>query len=446
MAVAVMLVVAAGGLVAHGLTRPKGPYVGPKIAAAKDPPVKPEPETEAPVPISKAAAQPPPASPLVVATPTPSLTDEVNEAIDRGTVYLRKHLEKMPNQANYMALLGLTLLECGVSAKDPAIEWLADALRAQSPATRQTYQQSLHVLFFDCLGMEKDKGRIRELAKILCQNQYDNGTWSYGGRPNPPPAPAPQRPPGKPPAGKPPLAPKPPAAPMHQVSGDHSNTQFAALALWVASRHGIYVAEHLAKADDHFRRIQNSDGSWGYRPQTAQHHDSMTCAALMSLAMGHAIHQKYPNLVVDVSLPARKTSMARGLAVLAKTVNRAPFPKGGNRLLGADSMGDLYFLWSLERMAMIYHCETIGGKQWYPWAARILVDSQHADGHWQDTFAAPVDTCFALLILKRSNRVPDLTTIIHRSVQQKTLPQFPTLVELPPTVEPPQMLPEKSPR
>jgi len=76
-------------------------------------------------------------------------------------------------------------------------------------------------------------------------------------------------------------------------------------------------------------------------------------------------------------------------------------------------MQNLYFLWSVERVAMLYDLKTIGGKDWYGWGAQTLLPNQFADGHWQGGFyhghSPHLDTCFALLFLKRSNLVPDLT-------------------------------------
>ena len=76
-------------------------------------------------------------------------------------------------------------------------------------------------------------------------------------------------------------------------------------------------------------------------------------------------------------------------------------------------MQNLYFLWSVERVAMLYDLRTIGGKDWYGWGAQILVHNQQPNGAWPTAFYhgnnPPLNTCFALLFLKRSNLVQDLT-------------------------------------
>ena len=68
-----------------------------------------------------------------------------------------------------------------------------------------------------------------------------------------------------------------------------------------------------------------------------------------------------------------------------------------------------YFLWSLERVAVALDLDTLGGKDWYAWGSEILVANQAADGSWHGEYAATVDTCFALLFLKRANLTADLT-------------------------------------
>jgi hypothetical protein len=56
--------------------------------------------------------------------------------------------------------------------------------------------------------------------------------------------------------------------------------------------------------------------------------------------------------------------------------------------------------------------ETIAKKDWYRWAAQLLVAHQQEGGHWTDGGyhgAHPVlDTCLALLVLKRANLARDL--------------------------------------
>ncbi len=78
-------------------------------------------------------------------------------------------------------------------------------------------------------------------------------------------------------------------------------------------------------------------------------------------------------------------------------------------LIGADSMGDLYFLWSIERLAVLFDLEKIGEHDWYRWGSEIILAQQKADGGWAERFPGIPDTCFALLFLKRANLIKDLS-------------------------------------
>jgi hypothetical protein len=102
-------------------------------------------------------------------------------------------------------------------------------------------------------------------------------------------------------------------------------------------------------------------------------------------------------------------AIREGLRCLASNVGM-PAPEG--RLTDVRML-NLYFLWSVERIALLYDLKTIGGKDWYGWGSQLLLVHQNADGSWsngQYPGSSPhVDTCFALLFLKRSNLLQDLT-------------------------------------
>ena len=93
----------------------------------------------------------------------------------------------------------------------------------------------------------------------------------------------------------------------------------------------------------------------------------------------------------------------------------------GGKIIFADSWGDLYYLWTLERVAMIYDLKTIGGKNWYDWASKVIVEAQQDDGSWRDAFPGAADTCFALLVLKRANVVQDLTRDVKKRINLKDI-------------------------
>src|SRR5207249_4497808 len=77
------------------------------------------------------------------------------------------------------------------------------------------------------------------------------------------------------------------------------------------------------------------------------------------------------------------------------------------------TMPSLYFLWSVERVAVLYQLKTIGKKDWYGWGVELLLPRQQSDGSWSTNSyhgsSATIDTCLALLFLKRANLVQDLS-------------------------------------
>src|SRR5262249_3508894 len=64
---------------------------------------------------------------------------------------------------------------------------------------------------------------------------------------------------------------------------------------------------------------------------------------------------------------------------------RGPFGPGMIPQLtpNQSGRGAYYFLWSLERMAVAFGLETIGGKDWYNWGAEILLANQSPNGGWE---------------------------------------------------------------
>ena len=72
----------------------------------------------------------------------------------------------------------------------------------------------------------------------------------------------------------------------------------------------------------------------------------------------------------------------------------------------------MYFLWSVERVAVLYQLSRIEGKDWYRWGMQVLLSYQNPEGGWSLGGVGANElsnTCFALLFLQRANLVQDLT-------------------------------------
>jgi hypothetical protein len=465
-ALVVMALLIGAGLCLNGYSRSR------RMAASDEPETKNRPVVLVPPATKYHTLSPDHAAPAFKAFHSPEwknlpLFQRVNLAIDQGLRYLRQDFQKDESRVE-LGLVGLTMLECGAAAADPIIAWIAGSLRRHQAQLRSTYSLSLAIMFFDRLGQAGDEVLMQMLAERLRQAQLPDGTWTYlpsatqgdprsplaidargwvvvtagnvvvsSLQPGRPPMTAKSQPfkPGFPPT-PPSTAPVPyqlPAWPKPHsflMQGDHSNTQFAVLALWIASRHHAgRTVDALQQADAHFLKSQHPDGSWGYAGMSHRSRDSMTCGGLVALGLGHGAEIKSGDK--DRAFAKRKNAIAKGLRFLEKTLERPPRPRG-NHFLGAEADSDLYFLWSLDRLAMAYGLRSIGKTAWYPWAAQLLVGSQHSDGSWRESYGGPVDTCFALLVLKRSNLAEDLTKMMDKARGPSGAVLLPTFIQAEP--------------
>ncbi|HYV34405.1 MAG TPA: hypothetical protein VE988_01800 [Gemmataceae bacterium] len=197
---------------------------------------------------------------------------------------------------------------------------------------------------------------------------------------------------------------------------DNSNTQFAMLAVWVARRHGIPTEAALARCEKRFRASQFASGNWGYHfdDQARQFRPSMTCVGLLGIALGKGS-------TAELSLRGAKPDPKKTKPVpIDDQVRRGinALHLDSYQLQGKQWPGDLslYFVWSVERIGVLYDLTHVGGNQdWYKWGVGVLLPTQQNDGRW-DTASyhganAIHDTCFALLFLKRVNLAQDLTDL-----------------------------------
>jgi hypothetical protein len=392
--------------------KPQAPVLQPK-------PMLPKPHAPVlqPKPIFRVNSffQRPQPKPAVIPEEVPrplTLPERVNRAIDRGVALLRARHAEPKQYCNYLGLVGLTLLECGSAADDPSIRQIVALIRARERLITQTYELTLAILFLDRLGEARDRDLIRSFGQRLLWGQQGCGAWTYTCLMNNGRGPAARTPDGLPVIGPLmnwPNTPPGGSRPWFAYRGDNSNTQFAILGLWVAQRHGVPAGSALLATAQYFRTTQTSDGSWAYNPNAQNYRDSNTCAGLMSLAMRYgAIGGQGRDIRPQQAIQVHDAAVDKGLRYLAQALDKITLE--GKGIGGVDARDPLYFLWSLERMAVIYDLKKIGEREWYPWAAELLVESQWPDGSWPGN---PVGTCFALLVLKRSNFAKDLQLAVQ---------------------------------
>jgi hypothetical protein len=381
----------------------------------------------------------------------PGTSREIQDAIDRGVAYLKK-AQKTEGSGNWQhshyrgatPLAAWALVECGVSPNDPLIQKAADNTRQMAVSSDWTYDLTMAIMFLDRLGDPEDLPIIEGLAlRILASQSATNG-WVYKCKPLPEAiqarikdhvdkmiAAGPRKLPEKlvEPKQRDPkdvdkavmsealAINRAPVLPPQMGSGDptdNSNTQFALLALWVARRAGMPTDRALARGEVRFRAYQQKSGGWEYRPPPSGEPASatMTAAGLLSFALGYAVTPAGGS----PRDAAKDEGLQKALVALSASIGKPGQPR--DDLVLKDPVRSYYFLWTVERVAVIFGLKTLGGKDWYAWGTELLLANQHVDGSWQGEYVkGGVDTSFALLFLKKANIARDLTSKMENKVK-----------------------------
>lgn len=393
----------------------------------------------------------------------------INDAIKNGIRYLEtSNLRAGEHGIGPACLVGLALLEGGVNPASSAVQTVHSIVRAAAPSEVHTYQVSLAILFLDRLGHASDVGLIQILGARLLAGQTLTAGWGYTTFDVPTPADEARvravvsAPPARgilnSEASRIVSALAQGARPAAALGGDdNSNTQFALIALWVARRSGLPTDLAFSRIRTRFLRTQSvSDGGWGYTAGEATSSPSMTCAGLLGLAAAKASAESelsgsrpspdgkptkpdeedpflrppapgdnrngdaggVPRPSVDAATTVMtEKAIERGLTSLGKLLQT----NAGLRVSEVGHYGgldDLYFLWSLERVAVAFGLDTIGGVNWYKWGCDAILPAQQQDGSWPGKYGSPaVSTSFALLFLKKANFTSDLSRKISGKIK-----------------------------
>jgi hypothetical protein len=223
---------------------------------------------------------------------------------------------------------------------------------------------------------------------------------------------------------------------------DHSNTQFALLGLKSAARCGIRFPNRIWKtALAHFLRMQEETGpkvqrvqmledrehgyvsyktvsrvedtarGWGYsatlKPRWSLKNDAFSTTGSMTAAGVAAVILCLSELGADVDASARpkaQKAVLDGLAWLDKnfTVETNPGHYDGGWLY--------YYLYAIERAAVLAKARHIGKHDWYREGATFLIEHQAGGGSWDyKGYSGPLpDTCLALLFLTKATAPVDV--------------------------------------
>lgn len=300
----------------------------------------------------------------------PSLELRVNRAIVRGVEYLRGRQDAKGAFAGWegehpggtTALVAYTLVKSGVSRNDPVLVRALELVEASEP--KSTYSASVALLLYEALGQpERWQGRAgRELRFLL--DVQKKGVWDYPGR--------------------------------HLCA---SNTQFAMLGLRAAHHMGLPIHEDvLLRASDGLWMWQEPGGGFCYEvgaPPTA----GITAASLGGLAvLDELAASGMRRLAVDLRARRKQREAAEAWLEQRFAVDRNAWASSG----AWTSSWHYSYLWALERYCGLSGRSRVAGRDWYGEGALWLVEQQKADGSWSGHDKVLVDTCFALLFLRRA--------------------------------------------
>lgn len=236
-----------------------------------------------------------------------------------------------------------------------------------------TYANAFRLLALARVSPEAHGDTIRTLAAAIAAQQLESGMWSYG-----------------------------PQAKGVEATGDHSNTQLAVYALWIAmTRADAKIDKKVwTRVRDHFKGAQLKDGGFGYRPasgrgagRASQAKPAMTAAALCSYAYAVAALKGGAKALPRV----RKDKVLVRAAKALEQVRDAAY-------------ADPYLCWMVERAAAVMDRPL---DAWFQPGATVLLEQQTPRGELRRGPAAGgaaygdtshvYDTALALLFLQRSS-------------------------------------------
>jgi hypothetical protein len=310
--------------------------------------------------------------------PKEPLDRDVQAAIARAVDYLKSaqwdgHWDRrwknrpFPSgfQGGPTSLALLALLESGVPLNDEAITKGLAYLRGLS--SQQIYVVSLQTVVLCRADPERDRALIQRNVNYLLDARSDEHGkfigWSYSKR--------------------------------NSQIADNSNTQFAVMALYAASKAGIKIDEGIwREIQSYYLRTQQVDGGWVYNPAFSTGSTlTMTCGGICGLSISRdRLKEKAEGL---------DAALARGLSFL------------GQRFSLDSKTNQYYLLHDVARAGRLSGKEAFPGKQpnerhdWYREGARLLLANQQPSGAWQGALRLEdnpvIATSFALLFLSKNS-------------------------------------------
>ncbi len=321
----------------------------------------------------------------------------VSEAIERGVKFLKGEQQPGGNWTEYSnqpgakgALATLALLSCGVKTDDPTIQ--ASLRRLRSIRPHQTYAVALQTMVLCAADSRKDmvliQGNVRFFEQYQIGSGPTKGAWGY----------------------------------PDQV-GDHSNSQFALLALYEAERVGAKVKPQTWKnAYDYWLSAQLPDGAFAYKKNRALTTGtaSMTCAGIGALVIASGEVNAGDATVVNGAVQccgnqSDNDAIERAVAWLGRNFQvDSNVGEPNDRWL-------LYYLYGVERVGRLTARRFIGEHDWYREGAEFLIKNQNkiGGGYWSRNDPTKVEedkviaTSLALLFLSKGRRPVLMAKLEH---------------------------------
>ncbi|MHB1157216.1 MAG: hypothetical protein ACYC26_10300 [Phycisphaerales bacterium] len=337
---------------------------------------------------------------------------DVNLAIEKGVKYLISQYQgngefsgKYQKQIGQTALIVFSLLKSGANEQETCVSESIPAMLAYGlnrPGTdgRGTYNAGLVMMAMDLIreraeaqiadhsldikirreaiaNRPKAVAVIRKCVSGLYANQKANQSFSYGGG-------------------------------AAKAGHDMSIHQYALLGMWAAYRSRVVLKPNYW--DDQIKylmAIQKPDGGWAYKPDKNPSR-AMTTAGIGSLAICAAN-------TVKKRITRQTVAITNNRGLETKTITDIP-PKSpveksishGFEWLAQNNIQvvDAYYLYGLERAAVLTGTTTINNIDWYDAMATQIVAKQNADGSWagnENLGGSTCTTAWYLLFLRRSS-------------------------------------------
>jgi hypothetical protein len=158
---------------------------------------------------------------------------------------------------------------------------------------------------------------------------------------------------------------------MSSRDWDNSVTQYGVLGVWAAARGGIDAGDAFwEKMSKHFRKVQSTNGGWGY--QTSGSTANMATAGLATMFLvfdmyhGKSFYSSdNPRAFSSGAAKECIDSIQRGMNWLGK--------HGG-------SNNDGYYLYGIERTGVASGRKYIGGRDWFREGADVVLQRQSING------------------------------------------------------------------